>query len=113
MPLGFGFFHQRRNGAPGVAGFLGIDAVEAEHHRRIEHAAGIVADFKARAGPGRKIAVAGAIDEDAGGDRLTAGLGLDHQRVDAAIVLHHHAGAERVKQISTLWLSSRSSAAIL
>ena len=30
--------------------------------------------------------------------RLTAGLGLDHQRVDAALVLHHHAGAERMKQ---------------
>ena len=30
--------------------------------------------------------------------RLPAGLGLDHQRVDAALVMHHHAGAERVKQ---------------
>ena len=31
-------------------------------------------------------------------DRLAAGLGLDHQRVDAALVMHHHAGAERMKQ---------------
>ena len=30
--------------------------------------------------------------------RLAAGLGLDHQRVDASRVMHHHAGAERMKQ---------------
>ena len=53
---------------------------------------------KARAGPGREIAVAGAIDEDIGAHRLPAGLGLDHQRVDAALVMHHHAGAERVEE---------------
>ena len=33
-----------------------------------------------------------------GAHRLPAGLGLDHQRVDALVVMHHHAGAERVKE---------------
>ena len=30
--------------------------------------------------------------------RLPAGLGLDHQRIDAAVVVHHDAGAERVEE---------------
>ena len=60
--------------------------------------AGIVADLERRAGPGREIAVAGAIDEDAGAHRLPPGLGLDHQRIDAPFVLHHDAGAERMKE---------------
>jgi hypothetical protein len=88
----------RRNIIDGVAGLLGIDAVEAEHHRRVQHAAGVVADLERRARPGRQIAIAGAIDVDAGAHRLTAGLGFQHQRVDALLVMHHHAGAERVKQ---------------
>ena len=95
---GLGLFHQRRDRPPGFAGLLGIDAVEAEHHRRVEHAAGIVADFKRRARPGREIAVAGAIDEDSGAHRLTPGLGLHHQRIDAPFILHHDAGAERMKE---------------
>jgi len=52
----------------------------------------------ARAGPGGEIAVAGAVDENTRAHRLTAGLGLQHQRVDAARIMHHHAGAERVKE---------------
>ena len=95
---GLGRFHQRRNRPPGVAGFFGVDAVEAEHHRGIEHAAGVIADLERSAGPGREIAVAGAVDEDVRAHRLTPGLGLDHQRVDALVVMHHHAGAERVKE---------------
>ncbi len=58
----------------------------------------IVADFKGRARPRREIAVAGAIDEDAGAHRLTPGLGLDHQRIDMSFILHHDAGAERMKE---------------
>jgi len=54
---GLGLLHQRGNGPPGVTRFFRIDAVEAEHHRGIEHAAGIVADLEARAGPGREIAI--------------------------------------------------------
>ena len=46
-------------------------------------------------------------------DRLPAGLGLDHQRVDAALVVHDHAGAERVKENIDLVAARRSSAAIL
>jgi hypothetical protein len=95
---GFGLFHQRWNRPPRIASFLGIDAVEAEHHRGVEHAAGIIADLKARAGPGREIAIPGAVDENIRKHRLTAGLGLDHQRADAARVMHHHAGAERVEE---------------
>jgi hypothetical protein len=97
-PRGFGFFHQCRNRAPGITGFFGIDAVEAEHHRRVQHAAGIIADLERCAGPGREIAVAGAIDVDAGTHRLPSRLGLHHQRVDAPDVMHHHAGAERMKE---------------
>jgi hypothetical protein len=95
---GLGGFHQRRDRSPGLAGLAGIDAVEPEHHRGIEHAAVAVADLIARAGPGREIAIPGTIDEDVGAHRLTPGLGLDHQRVDATRVMHHHAGAERMKQ---------------
>jgi hypothetical protein len=69
-----------------------------EHHRRIQHAAGIVADLIARPGPGREVAIAGAIDEDVGAHRLSPGFCFHHQRVDAAFVMHHHAGAKRMKQ---------------
>ena len=95
---GFGRFHQRRDRPPGIAGLFRIDAVEAEHHRGVQHAAGIVADLMARAGPGREIAVAGAIDKNVGAYRLPPGLGLDHKRVDAARVMHHRAGPERVEE---------------
>jgi hypothetical protein len=95
---GFGLLHQRRNRPPGIAGFFRIDAVQTKHHRGVQHAADIVADLMARAGPGREVAVAGAVDENTGAHRLTAGLGLQHQRVDAARVMHHHAGAERVEE---------------
>ena len=98
MPAASACFHQRRDRPPGVAGLFRIDAVEAEHHRRVKHAAGVVADLEARAGPGREIAIAGAIDKNLGAHRLTAGLGLDHKRVDAARVMHHHAGAERMEE---------------
>ena len=33
-----------------------------------------------------------------GAHRLPPGLGLDHQRIDAPVVLHHDAGAERMKE---------------
>ncbi len=95
---GLGLFHQCRNRPPGIAGFLGIDAVQTKHHRGIEHAAGIVSDLEARAGPGREVAVTGAIDKNIRNDRLTPGLGLDHQRVDALRIMHHHAGAQRMKE---------------
>src|SRR5258707_11592072 len=95
---GFGLLHQRRDRAPGVAGLFRIDAVEPEHHRGVEHAAGIVADLEARAGPGREIAVAGAIDENVGPHRLPPCLALDHKRVDSARIMHHRAGAERMEE---------------
>lgn len=57
-----------------------------------------VADLERRTGPGREVAVAGAVDEDLRAHRLPAGLGLDQQRVDAAIIAHHDAGAECVEQ---------------
>ncbi len=57
-----------------------------------------IADFERRAGPGREIAVAGAIDIDAGAHRLPPGLGLHQKRVDAALVVHDDTGAERMKQ---------------
>ena len=110
---GFRLLHQRRNGPPGLARLFRIDAVEAEHHRGIEQAARIVADLERRAGPGREIAVAGAVDEDVRAHRLPPGLGLHHQRIDARLVMHHHAGAERMKQDVDLVVASRSSAAIL
>ena len=94
----FGLLHQLRNGAPGIARLRGIDAVEAEHHRGVQHVAMAVADLVWRAGPGREIAVAGAIDEDVGADRLPSRLGLDEQRVDASVVMHGDAGAERVEE---------------
>ncbi len=94
----FGLFHQLRNGAPGLARFDGIDAVETEHHRGVEHVTGVVADFVGRAGPGREIAVAGAIDEDIGADRLPSRLGLDEQRIDAFVVVHGDTGAERMEE---------------
>ena len=95
---GFGLFHQRRDRPPGLAGPVRIDAVEAEHHRGIQHAAGVIADLERRARPGREIAVAGAIDEDFCAHRLAPGLRFDHQHVDALVILHHHAGAERVEE---------------
>jgi hypothetical protein len=93
-----GLFHQRRNGPPGIARLVGIDAVEAEHHGGIKHAAGIVANLERRAGPGGEVAVAGAIDKNVRTHRLAARLGFHHQRIDAAVVLHDDTGAKRVKE---------------
>ena len=90
--------HQRRDGPPGIARLVGIDAVEAEHHGGIKHAAGIVADLERRAGPGGEVTVTGAIDADIRTHRLAARLGFHHQRIDAAIVLHDDTGAKRVKE---------------
>ena len=95
---GFGSLHQRRDRPPGLARLCRLDAIEAEHHRGIKHAAVVVAELVTRAGPSRQIAVARAVDEDVGSDRLPAGLGLDHQRADPLVVMHHHAGAERMEQ---------------
>src|SRR3984885_4438544 len=44
-PRGLGGFHQGRNRPPGLAGLVGIDAIEPEHHRGIEHAAIVIADL--------------------------------------------------------------------
>ena len=82
----------------GAAGLFRIDAVEPEHHRGEQHAAGIVADLEPRPSPGREVAVAGAVDEYLRPHRLPPGLGLDHQRVDAGLVMHHDTGAERMKE---------------
>ncbi len=95
---GFGFFHQRGNRPPGLAGPVGIDAVETEHHRGVQHVAFIVPDLVTRAGPGGEVAVAGTIDEDIRAHRLTPGFCLDEQRVDALVVMHRHAGAECMEQ---------------
>ena len=57
-----------------------------------------IADLIARAGPGREIAVAGAIDEDVRAHRLPPGFCFEHQRVDAGFIVHHRAGAERMKE---------------
>ena len=92
-----GHLHQRRNGAPGLAGLRGIDAGEAEHHGGIEHVAGAVADLVRHAGKCREIAVARAVDEDACAHGGASRLRLDHQRIDAAVVLDHAAG-ESVEQ---------------
>ena len=95
---GLGGFHQRRYRPPGVAGRFRIDAVEPEHHRGIEHAAGVVADLEPRPGPGREIAVAGTIDKNLRPHRLPPGFCFDHQRIDTGLVMHHHTGAERMKE---------------
>ena len=93
-----GLIHQRRDRGPGLAGGGRIDAVQPEHHGRVEHAAVAVAALERRAGPGREIAVARAVDEDAPDDGGAAGLGLDDQRADGVVGVHHDAGAERVEQ---------------
>ena len=58
----------------------------------------LIANVERRAGPDREVAVAGAIDEDLRSYRLPARLGLDHQRVDAAVIAHHDAGTERMEE---------------
>ena len=93
-----GVVHQRRDRRPGLAGGGRIDAVQAEHHGRIEHGAGAVAELERRAGPGGEIAVARAIDEDAADDGGAAGFRLHDQRPDGVVRVHHHAGAERMEQ---------------
>ena len=59
-----GLLHQCRNRAPRLASLPRIDAIEAKHHGRVQHAAACVADLVRRAGKGREIAVAGTVDED-------------------------------------------------
>src|SRR5882724_1318223 len=51
-----------------------------------------------RAGPGREIAVAGAVDKDIRADRLPPGLGLDQQYIDARLVMHHDTSTERMEE---------------
>ncbi len=63
----------------------GIDAVDAEHHGRIEHVAVAVAFLEIGAGEGGEIAVAGAVDKHPAEDRVAAGFGLDQQRLDAPV----------------------------
>jgi hypothetical protein len=53
-----GHLHQSRDGLPGFAGRVRIDAVEAEHHGRKKHIAVGIAEFERRAGEARQIAVA-------------------------------------------------------
>jgi hypothetical protein len=93
-----GVVHQFRDRGPGLAGRSRIDAVQPKHHGRVEHAALAVAVLERRAGPGREIAVARAVDEHAADDRGAAGLGLHDQRANAVVLLHHDPGAERVEQ---------------
>ena len=95
---GFGLLHQCRDRPPGLARLCRLDAVEAEHHRGIKHAAVVVAELVTRAGPSRQIAVARAVDEDVGAYRLSARLGFHHHRADTGFVEHHDAGAKRVEQ---------------
>ena len=42
---------------------------------------------------------------DAGAHRLPAGLGLHHQRIDAPLILHDDAGAERMEEDIDLVMS--------
>src|SRR6185437_15474113 len=79
----FGLFHQRRDGAPGLAGALGIDTAHAKHHGRVKRIAGLVAFLESGAGKGGKIAVARAVDEHAGRDRAASRLAFDQQRLEA------------------------------
>jgi hypothetical protein len=95
---GLGLLHQLRDRPPGVACFRRVHAGEAEHHRWIQHVAFTVADLERRAGPGREIAVAGAVDEDIRADRLPPGLGLDQHDIDARRVMHHDTGTERMEE---------------
>ena len=46
----------------------------------------------------REVAVTRGVDEDPGADRAPAGLGLDQQRVDAAVGMARDTGSERVEQ---------------
>ena len=92
-----GRLHQRRNGAPRLSGRRRVDAGEAEHHGGIEHVAGAVADLVGHAREGREITVARAVDEDFSAHGAASRLGLDDQRLDAALVLYNAAG-EGVEQ---------------
>ena len=87
-----GRLHQRRNGAPRVAGLRRVDAGEPEHHGRVEHVAGAVADLVRHAGKRREIAVAGAVDEDPRTHGGASRLGLDHQRINVVAFLDDAAG---------------------
>src|SRR5690606_32716998 len=74
-----GLFHQGRNQLPGAAGTFGIDAVDPEHRRRVQHVARAVADLVRRTGPRAEIAVAGRVDEDPAPHREATGLRLDQE----------------------------------
>src|SRR5581483_3160482 len=56
-----------------------------------------VADLERRPGPGRQIAIAGAIDEETSADRLPAGFGFHEQRLDP-LAVHRDTSTERVEE---------------
>src|SRR5690606_13293396 len=68
----FGFVHQRRDQLPRAPGPLGVDAVDSEHRRRVQHVARAVADLVRSAGPRTEVAVAGRVDENPAADREAA-----------------------------------------
>jgi hypothetical protein len=92
-----GFLHELRHELPGSPRLLRVHAVDAEHRRRVQHVAGAVADLVRHAGPGREIAVAGAVDEHSAADREAAGLRLDEHGLDAIVARHDGARRERME----------------
>src|SRR5260221_544208 len=93
-----GLFHEPRNVLRRIARGLGIDAVHAEHERRIERPAGAVALLASGAREARQVAVARAVDEHARANGLPAGLGLDHERGDRLRVAAQGRGAVRMEE---------------
>ena len=75
-----------------------VDRVEAEHQGRVEQSPCRIPLLERSAGPGGKVAIARAIDEGLRAHRVAPRFGFDQQRVDPIVGVHHHAGAERVKQ---------------
>ncbi len=84
--------------APGLAGARVVDAGDAEHQRRVQHLALVVALLPRRAGPGQQVAVAGGVDKDLRADRTTARSRLDQQGIDLAAIAHRHADRECMEQ---------------
>ena len=76
---------------------VGIDVADPEHRRRKQPAAVPVAEREGHAGAGRKIGVAGAVDEELGANCPAAGLRLDDQRGDA-VAVHRGIGCEGMEQ---------------